>query len=99
MNALDLLASHFSYSGRGVTYLVVLLCVCVVAQFLGVPFTALDLFNSDKLIESELGSEDFSSLSSLPDAESPRLLHSLTEVRSVHHLPVLTTSLFRPPSV
>ena len=78
--------------------LAVVLCVCVVAQMLGTPFTLLDLLSSDMLVESELVSEDFLSLSSSPEPERPRLLHSFTELRSVLHLPVLPTSVFRPPS-
>ena len=78
--------------------LALVLCVCVVAQMLGTPFTLLDLLSSDMLAESELVSEDFLSLSSSPEPERPRLLHSFTELGSVLDLPVLSTSVFRPPS-
>ena len=75
-----------------------LLCVCVVAQMLGAPFTLLGLLNSDVLTESEPVSEDFSTLSPSPEPERPRLFHLFTEFLPVLHLPVLLTSIFRPPS-
>lgn len=78
--------------------MVSLLCVCVVLQMLGAPFTLLDLLNSDMLTESELISEDFSAVSPSPDPERSRLLHVLTELCPVRHLPVFLTSVFRPPS-
>ena len=78
--------------------MIALLCVFVVTQMLGVPATLMDLLNSDVLTESEPASEDFSALSPSPEPEKPRLFYSFTEFRPVHHLPILFTSVFRPPS-
>lgn len=98
MNLMDSKIFRLAWCKGNGMCLAVVLCVCVVAQMLGAPFTLLDLLSSDMLAESELVSEDFSSLSSSPDPERPRLLHSFTELRSVLHLPLLSTSVFRPPS-
>ena len=87
-----------SFQATGLACLVVLLCVCVIAQMLGAPFTLLGLLNSDVLTESELLSEDSSALSLSPEPERPLLSHVLTEFHPVRHLPVVLTSVFRPPS-
>jgi hypothetical protein len=79
--------------------LVVLLCVCVVAQLLGTPFTLLGLLNSDVLTESEPVSEGFSSLSSSPEAKRLDRLLVVTEFRDVLHPTVLLTSVFHPPQL
>jgi hypothetical protein len=91
-------ATRYSYQATGLVCLVVLLCLCVIAQMLGAPFTLLGLLNSDVLAESEPLSEDFSALSPSPEPERPLLSHLLTEFRTVRHLPVVLTSVFRPPS-
>jgi hypothetical protein len=77
--------------------LVVLLCVCVIAQMLGAPFTLLGLMDSDILTESEPLSEDITALSPSPEPEGPHLFYLYAEYHSVLHLPVLLTSVFRPP--
>jgi hypothetical protein len=77
--------------------LVVLLCVCVIAQMLGAPFTILELLNSDILAELEPLFEDSSALSPSPEPERFLLSYLLSEFRTVHHLPVLLTPVFRPP--
>jgi hypothetical protein len=87
-----------SYQATGLATLVVLLCVCVIAQMLGAPFTLLGLLNSDVLTESEPISEDSSALSPSPEPERPLLLHVITELSPVRHLPEVLTSVFRPPS-
>lgn len=79
--------------------MVVLLCVCVIAQVLGAPFTLLGLMTSEIFTESEPVSEDFTALSPSPEPERPRLFHLLTEFRSVLQLPVVLTSVFQPPLV
>ncbi len=79
--------------------LVVLLSVCVVTQMLGTPVTLIGLMNSDMLTKSEPVSEDFSSLSPSLEPEKPSLLHLSTESCLVLQLPVLATSVFRPPSI
>lgn len=97
MNEKILKETCSSYSATGVACLVMLLCVCVIAQMLGAPFTLLDLLNSDMLLEPEPISEDVSALSPFPEPERLHLFHVLTDLRSVRHLPVLLTSVFRPP--
>lgn len=99
MNQMDRMISHASlFRTTGVACLVVLLCVCVVAQLLGAPVTLLGLSNSDMLTESEPVSEDFSVLSPSTGPERSYLFHIVTEFRPVHHLPILVTSVFHPPS-
>ncbi len=90
--------SHASFRTTVMACLVVFLCVFVVAQLLGAPFTLLGLLNSDMLAESEPVSEDFSALSPSLEPERPSLLRVLSEFRPVLHLPVLITSVFHPPS-
>lgn len=88
----------------GAASVIVLLCVCVFVQMLGVPFTLLgllsaDVLNSDMLTESEPVSEDLTALSRSAGLERPRLFYSLAELRSVRHLPVVPISVFRPPII
>lgn len=99
MSRMSRLASHFSSRANGLACVVVLLCVCIIAQMLGAPFTLLGLMDSDVLTESEPVSEDVMALSSSPEPERPRLFHVLADSSSVLHLPVLLTSVFRPPLV
>ena len=94
----DSIVTRSSYKATGLASLVVLLSVCVIAQMLGAPFTLLGLLNSDVLAESEPISEDSSALSPSPGPERPLLSHVLTELSPVRHLPVVLTSVFRPPS-
>lgn len=82
----------------GVACLLIVLCVCVLAQMLGTPFTLLSLLNSDMLTQSEPISEDFSAFSPSLEPERSRLLHMFTDFRPLLHLPVLLTSVFHPPS-
>lgn len=98
MNQLVNKGSCFSCRTTSVACLVVLLCVCVVTQMLGVPATLVDLLNADVLTKSEPASEDASTLSPSPEPERSRLFHSLTEFRPVRHLPMLLTSVFHPPA-
>ena len=98
MNSMDQIISRGFCSTTAMTCLIVLLCVCVVAQMLGAPVTLLGLLNSDMLAESEPVSEDFSALTPLPEPEGPGLLRVLSEFRPVRHLPVVITSVFHPPS-
>lgn len=77
---------------------VVLLCLCVVIQMLGVPATLMDLLNSDVLTKSEPVSEDHSALSPSDKPERPGLFMVFAERRPVRHLPVLITPVFHPPS-
>lgn len=64
---------------------------------LGAPFTLFGALNSDLFTESEPVSEDITALSPSPEAEKPRLFHVFADLHTVRHLPVLLTSVFRPP--
>jgi hypothetical protein len=83
---------------RAVACLILLLCLGVVTQLLGVPVTLIGLLNPDVLTKSEPVSEDFSALSTLPELGSPHLLSLLFQFRSMPQLPILPVSVFRPPS-
>lgn len=98
MNLMARMAVPSFRCAMGVACLVVLLCVCVVTQMLGVPATLMDLLNSDVLTNSEPASEDTSALSPSPEPERSRLFHAFIELRSVLNLPVLLTAVFHPPS-
>jgi len=98
MNLIGQIASRFQCHTTGVACLVILLCVCVVTQMLGVPATLMDLLNSDVLTKSEPVSEDFSTLSSSTWPERPHLFRVIAEFHPVHHLPILVTSVFHPPT-
>ncbi len=82
---------------RGVTPLILVLCICVVTQMLGAPVTLIGLLNEDVLTKSEPVSEDFSTLSTLPEPGQPRLLSLIIQFRSRSQLPILPVSVFRPP--
>ena len=58
---------------RGVACLIILLCICVVTQMLGVPVTLIGLLNADVLTKSEPISEDYSTPSTVPEPGRPRL--------------------------
>lgn len=83
---------------RGITCLILLLCICVVTQMLGVPVTLIGLLTADGLTKAEPVSEDFSTLSTLPEPGRPGILSLLIQFRSMSKLPVLPVSVFRPPS-
>ena len=93
------MALRSSRCATGLACFVVLLCVCVLTQMLGVPITLIGVMDSDLLAKSAPVSEDFSSLSLSLEPERPSLLHFFTESRLVLQLPVLATSVFRPPSI
>ena len=83
----------------GLLCLVLLLCLCVVTQMLGVPVTLLGLLDSDRLIQSEPASEDPTVLSSIPEPERPNFLSFFTDSAAGRRLPVVLSSVFRPPLV
>ncbi len=99
MNLMNRMASDSTCHAMGMACFVVLLCVCVVTQMLGVPITLIGVMDSDLLAKSAPVSEDLSSLSPSLEPERPSLLHFFTESRLVLQLPVLATSVFRPPSI
>ena len=98
MNLMIRVTDRSPCQGVGVACVVVLLCLCVVTQMLGMPATLVDLLNTDVLTKSEPVSEDFSTPSLSPEPERPRLFNFFSELRPVVHLPVLLTSVFHPPS-
>jgi hypothetical protein len=98
MNHTDRIVSHALSCPVGLACVVMVLCICVVTQMLGIPATLMDLVNSDVLTKSEPVSEDFSALSSLTEPERPHFFRVVTEFRPVHHLPILATTVFHPPS-
>ncbi len=71
--------------------------LCVVTQMLGAPFTLLGLLHSDLFTGLESISEDFSALSPSLESERPRFFRLFSKFRSVLQLPLLLTSVFRPP--
>ncbi len=98
MSLMNRIASHSAYHAIDVACLVLLLCVCVVTQMLGVPATLMDLLNSDVLTKSEPVSEDVSTLSSLAGPERPHFFRVIAEFDSARHLPILLVAVFHPPS-
>src|SRR4029078_11700723 len=79
-----------------VVCIMLFLCVCLLAQMLGMPITLFSLLNaSDMLIEPT--SEDFSLLPRAPGpgTESRPLFH--TELSPNIHRPIFITAVFHPP--
>ena len=85
-----------SFRVKGLMCVVVVLCVCVIAQMLGAPYTLLTLMDEDIFTKSEPVSEDFA-LTPSSEPENSRLLRLFTEFRSILNLPIFLTSVFRPP--
>ncbi|MGC4098639.1 MAG: hypothetical protein QM706_16120 [Nitrospira sp.] len=80
----------------GLIIAVVLLCVCVLTQVLGVPGTLIDLLtSSDTLVESVLEDALLTPAVTEPRALSFNFAHVISQT-SVH-LPVFVTSVFHPP--
>jgi hypothetical protein len=100
MNHNDNEASCNLHRVTGVIYLILLLCICVVTQMIGLPVTLLGLLDyPDMLEEFESASEDFSVLSPSLAQERPSLLCLFAEIQPVNYLPVLLASVFRPPTI
>lgn len=93
------MTSCFPCRVKAVGGLVLLLCICVVAQMLGMPATLMDLLNSDALVKVEPVSEDHTTVSPSLESERPRLLTMVTESHPMRRLPILTIFVFHPPSV
>lgn len=76
--------------------LILLLCLCVLLQMLGVPATLLSPADAaDALGASVL--EGFSVLPALPQLELQREICSFVDVHSSMHVPVLASVPFHPP--
>ncbi len=82
-------------SCTGEVILILLVCLCVVFQMLGVPVTLLDLLTSDAPVESL--SEDFSIPPSMPEPGTPNRSRFTVEGQSSRHFPFFMTSVFHPP--
>jgi len=82
--------------GRVVLSLVMLLCLCIVFQMLGVPITLLSPADAaDALGASVL--EGFSVLPSLPQLELQTEICAVADVHSSMHVLVLAFVHFHPP--
>ncbi len=99
MSLMKRMASCFPCRLTTVRGFVLLLCICVVAQMLGIPATLVDLLSSDALVKVEPVSEDHTTVSTSLESERPRLLTMVTESHPVRRVPILTTSVFHPPSL
>lgn len=77
---------------------VLLLCLCVTIQMLGLPVTFLGLLTEDILLKCDPVSEDVSVLSAAQSPPRPDLLGLCTERRLQRHRPVVFTMVFHPPA-
>jgi len=78
--------------------MVVLLCLCIMVQMLGVPMTLLNPGGAvDTLAVS--ASEGFSVPSSIPQLTPSVEMVPVTDVQPSIHVPVLASTLFHPPPV
>ncbi len=89
------MARQFFPGRKAMVVLVVFLCLCVVFQMLGAPFTLLGLLMSDMPVESL--SEGFSIPPSIPEPGTPNRSRFTVESPSSRHFPVFSTSIFHPP--
>lgn len=87
-----------SLQGHRATYLILLLCLCIVLQMLGVPATLL----------SPIASDDVRSASNFEGLSLPQTISYLNAGRQsiivfpdpvTLYLPILLTSVFHPPLV
>ena len=82
--------------GKACMAIVLLLCLSILVQMLGVPVTLLNPFEpADTQSVSVL--EGFSVPSSLPQLASSFETDTATDTQPSVHLPVLTSVLFHPP--
>ena len=72
------------------------LCLCVMAQMLGVPATLLSPADSPDLLGSSV-LEGFSILPPPPDMSLPATSVAASSFSSLSHVPVLASVLFHPP--
>lgn len=80
----------------GSTCVILFLCVCVLAQMLGIPVTLFSLMaSSDVFLESV--SEDFSFPPTVPRPRAAHARSPHTDLQSSIYLPVFVTSVFHPP--
>ena len=78
------------------TCMILLLCICVLAQMLGMPMTFFSLLASSGVFLESV-SEDFSFPPTVPKPRTPSAWISYTESQSSPYLPLFVTSVFHPP--
>lgn len=78
------------------TCVVLFLCICVLAQMLGMPITLFSLIESTTVF-TESVSEDFSFPVTEPKPRTSSVWSFYTERQSSPYLPVFVTSVFHPP--
>lgn len=89
-------SDYVSNQQYGLIIAVGLLCVCVLAQVLGVPGTLIDLLtSSDTLVEA--ASEDDSLTPAVTEPEASALNFAHVIAQASVHLPLFVTSVFHPP--
>ena len=89
------MAYGFEPQAMASSALIVLVCLCVIFQMLGVSVTLLDLLTSDAPEESL--SEDFSIPPSMPEPGAPNRSRLHVENQSSRSVPVFLTVVFHPP--
>lgn len=89
-------ALPFMSKSRGLVFLVLILCVCVVGQVLGTPFTIAGQDTTTDVLRASL-SEGFSLPVIVSELRTLSLSHLQAEFVPVTHLPVIPKSIFHPP--
>ena len=84
--------------GRRNTVLILLLCLCVVVQMLGVPATLLSPSAPDDILSAS-NLEGLSLPQTISDLNTGRQSIIVFHVPVTLYLPILLTSVFRPPLV
>ncbi len=88
-------SNRFLPRGPAATILLLFVCLCVVSQMLGAPFTLLGLLMSDTPTESL--SEDFSIPPITPEPGTPSRFSFHAELQPSLQLAVFPTAVFHPP--
>jgi hypothetical protein len=86
------------FQGHRDTYLVLLLCLCIVLQMLGVPATLLSPSPPADVL-SALSLEGLSLPQTRSDVNTGRQSSIVLQVPVTLYLPILLTSVFHPPLV
>jgi hypothetical protein len=84
--------------GHRNTFLILLLCLCVVVQMLGVPATLLSPSAPDDILSAS-NLEGLSLPQTISDLNTGRQSIIVFHVPVTLYLPILLTSVFRPPLV
>ena len=81
---------------QGLTFLVCVLCICVLSQMLGMPVTLGSLLSSADML-SQPTAEEFSLLPATPRLDDRSRPCLMTEVQPSLRVPVFVSSVFHPP--